>query len=319
MSVVSLSAGIFLALLGTDGFSVWVGMELNMMGFLPLIVLCDIKGAEASLKYLLVQFTGSFLFLASFWASGSFAFASMLMLMSLSVKAGCAPFHFWVPEVSEAMAWGTLYFLLMAQKVVPLGIMESIFSESLSYLVLLLASASMVFGVVSGAGETKTKKILGFSSIGHLGWVLVAILLEEGLWLKYFICYCFLVAGAIFCLSSLNQESIKMPFKKSATKAFLLVVSLLSLGGVPPFWGFVPKLFVILKMAGSGLVWLSLFFAGVSAFTIFYYLRMGLTGISASQFLLNAQEEGGMAGMVWGVAYNFLGMLGVISVMSLPL
>nr|YP_022487.1 NADH dehydrogenase subunit 2 [Tetraclita japonica]BAD20513.1 NADH dehydrogenase subunit 2 [Tetraclita japonica] len=259
-------------------FGMWMGLEINLMSFIPMVINLENnkKSSEAAIKYFLIQAIASSVVIFSsmffFLFGGTLLIFSpnIIMTLALCTKLGMAPFHFWFPEVLEGMNWINSLLLLTWQKISPLTILSILFhSKSLIFLALM----SAIVGAVSGFNQTSMRKILAFSSISHLGWIGSMMFLNSGLWFIYFFIYCF--TSFILCLSfwlfNLNYFS-QLSMIQNMNEKIIIFINMLSLGGLPPLLGFLPKWLAImtLKMSFPILVIL----IASSLITLYFYTRL---------------------------------------------
>jgi len=107
--------------------------------------------------------------------------------MSLILKIGRAPLHFWLPRVINGLSWTNCLILITWQKITP--IILTSFVRNIFYLPLLFIILSAIFGALGGLNQTNLKKLIAFSSINHISWILLALTINEILWFVYFIIY----------------------------------------------------------------------------------------------------------------------------------
>nr|YP_009128951.1 NADH dehydrogenase subunit 2 [Chthamalus antennatus]AJT48125.1 NADH dehydrogenase subunit 2 [Chthamalus antennatus] len=301
--------GTFISVSSSSLFGMWMGLEINLMSFIPLIINLEEnkKSSEAAIKYFLVQAIASsvvvFSSLVFFFYSGSFvSFGfNFIFTLSLLIKLGMAPLHFWFPEVIEGLNWVNSLILLTWQKISPLVIMSLFYSP----IILILGSMlSAVVGAVSGFNQTSFRKILAFSSISHLGWMGSLMYLNKGLWIDYFFIY--MITSIIICLSfwffSLNYFS-QLTMLKDLKKKFIVFINILSLGGLPPLLGFLPK-WAAMMVLTSSLPILSILILS-SLITLYFYTR-----ICFSTFTLFTQN------MLWIFKFNSEKNLNLVSFLT---
>nr|UGS80126.1 NADH dehydrogenase subunit 2 [Acantholachesilla sp. AcspLA] len=260
--------------------SVWMGMEINMISFIPLMILPkNIFSNESALKYFLIQASSSALFLMlsllnSFYMinlTNIFVNNSImyLMMIPLMIKLGAAPFHQWFINIIQGMSWLTSYFLMTWQKIAPILIMNYIYNKNLLMIMFIITSIFM--GSIGGLSQILIKKILAFSSINHLGWMFSAIMISKNILINYILFYMFTNAFIMYLLFLNNINQFNQI--NSTTFTFPLFISLFSLGGLPPFLGFLPKLILIknLFLINFSLTLILIF---SSLITLFFYLRL---------------------------------------------
>lgn len=158
----------------------WVGLELNLMSFLPLVVYVGgFQEVEGAVKYFLVQAFGSGLFLlggfysyyvSGFWSlSFLFGFSWFFSFLGLCVKLGLFPFHFWIPSVMGGMSWFGCAILASWQKLAPFFLLVWLLSDVLFDFVLFCGLFSSVVGGLGGINQSHLRLLMSYSSINHLG------------------------------------------------------------------------------------------------------------------------------------------------------
>nr|YP_007317351.1 NADH dehydrogenase subunit 2 [Scyllarides latus]AGA56128.1 NADH dehydrogenase subunit 2 [Scyllarides latus] len=274
-----LLTGTIMAVSSPSWFMAWVGLELNLMSFIPLITSkTNQYPSEAALKYFLVQALGSaFIILSAPLMMNTDVFVSML-LMALLLKLGAAPFHSWFPSIMEGLNWTQCIFLMTIQKIAPIFLISHLISQTfVSKFIIFSSILSALVGSLGGLNQTSLRKILAFSSINHLSWMLIAMLLSDYSWLIYFFFYS-VISSSIVIFFNLQQyfffsQLFTNPFT-SLTKSFTSSFALLSLGGLPPFSGFIPKWIIIEAMAYNHMFFPLLVLILSALITLYYYLRI---------------------------------------------
>nr|UGS80191.1 NADH dehydrogenase subunit 2 [Dagualachesilla anchicayaensis] len=259
---------------------VWMGMEINMISFIPLMIMTkNIFSNESALKYFLIQASSSTLFLMTSLLN-SFFMINMtnfymnssimhMMMIPLMIKLAAAPFHQWFINIIQGLSWMTSYFLMTWQKIAPIFILNYIYTKNL--MIILFIISSVLIGSIGGLSQIFLKKILAFSSVNHLGWMFSAIMISKNILYSYILFYMFTNAFVmyLFFINNINQ------FNQINSTSFWmpLSISLFSLGGLPPFIGFFPKLLLIKNLINVNLM-ISLILVLTSLITLFFYLRL---------------------------------------------
>nr|YP_010384989.1 NADH dehydrogenase subunit 2 [Xenophthalmus pinnotheroides]UPL64999.1 NADH dehydrogenase subunit 2 [Xenophthalmus pinnotheroides] len=290
----SLILGTVISISSPSWFGAWVGLELNMMSFIPLITLkMNPYYSESALKYFLIQALSSSLFIASALLISSFFYiSSIFILLSILLKLASAPFHFWLPQVMNGLNWPQVFILSTIQKVAPMILLSYLMSNLLLIkMTILSAIFSAILGALGGLNLTYLRKIIAFSSINHMSWMLIAISLGDTLWMIYFFIYSLILFSITTSFSNLKASTLSDLIQadySSPLNSMLISFSLLSLGGLPPFTGFIPKWFMIQIMVNMNL-WVPLFFLLLSALiTLYFYLRIVIMFIITLNPTLNS-------------------------------
>jgi len=284
--IITLILGIIISISSNSWFGAWMGLELNLLSFIPLIFIKNNQySSEAALKYFLIQALGSIVLLSS-------AVIIIIKIQSFSaplsaallLKAGSAPFHFWFPPTLEGILWPQALVLITVQKITPMSLLSYYISEQI-VLISTAAIISALVGAVGGLNQTLLRKLLGYSSINHIAWMISALLIRERTWLLYFLVYS-AMSFSVVILFHFNQtfhfnHLLRHVPSRSPIK-LVMFINLLSLGGLPPFTGFIPKWIVIQQLCWSNNFLLLLILLGSSLFTLFYYLRIMLRSLVLS-------------------------------------
>nr|QXG19516.1 NADH dehydrogenase subunit 2 [Drosophila serrata] len=274
----------------------WMGLEINLLSFIPL--LSDNNNSmstEASLKYFLTQALASTVLLFSsillmlknnMNTEINENLTSMIIMSALLLKSGAAPFHFWFPNMMEGLTWINALILMTWQKIAPLMLISYL---DIKNLLLISAILSVIIGAIGGLNQTSLRKLMSFSSINHLGWMLSSIMISELIWLIYFLFYSFISFILIFMFNIFKLFHLNQLFSwfvNSKILKFSMLINFLSLGGLPPFLGFLPKWLVIQQLTSCNQYFLLTVMMMSTLITLFFYLR-----ICYSAFMLNYFEN----------------------------
>nr|AXI98558.1 NADH dehydrogenase subunit 2 [Pseudoniphargus elongatus] len=256
----------------------WMGLEMNLLSFIPIILKKLNKySTEAAIKYFLVQAISSIFFLFFFLFLKHYLIITLLLI--LMFKMGAAPFHQWMPSISEGLSWASLFMLLILQKMAPLILTSFLMKPSaIFYLMQVFIYSSALVGSIGGLAHTSLRKILVFSSISHLSWILASFLVTNWAWLNYFFIYSLILFSLMFSLYMTEIFTINDLLMKNKTSiSALITISIMSMGGLPPFSGFLPKFIVIQPLILNNLYFLLLFLLMSTFISLFFYSRMFLS------------------------------------------
>nr|YP_010329798.1 NADH dehydrogenase subunit 2 [Lamoria adaptella]UNP54550.1 NADH dehydrogenase subunit 2 [Lamoria adaptella] len=270
-------------------FGCWIGLEINLLSFIPLISnSSNLMTSEASLKYFLTQSIASINFLFSILLKLMFMknfeinnFLSIMINSSLLMKMGSAPFHFWFPIISEGMTWFNNFLLMTWQKITPMILLSYYLNKNFIIIIMII---NTIIGAIGGLNQTSLRKLMAFSSINNLGWMLASIMISENLWMFYLMMYSFLISIMCLLFQLLNMFFINQLFifnLNYSIKIFYLI-NFLSLGGLPPFIGFFPKWILINFLLMNNFFLTTFIFIMMSLIMLFFYIR-----IIYSSFLFN--------------------------------
>nr|YP_009694023.1 NADH dehydrogenase subunit 2 [Amphinemura longispina]QEI04295.1 NADH dehydrogenase subunit 2 [Amphinemura longispina] len=326
--ILTLMGGTLISTSATSWFGAWMGLEINLLSFIPLMTnQKNLFSTEASLKYFLVQalasaslliavILGSLMFNPALPNSLMSPLMNTLISGALLLKMGAAPFHFWFPGVMEGLSWTNGLLLLTWQKIAPLMLISYTFKmDAIFSLIIILC---VLIGSLGGFNQTSIRKILAYSSINHLGWLLAAMATGESLWTTYFLIYTFLSFAIIFMLNTFKLSHINQIFslnKIHPVHKFSFFVTLLSLGGLPPFLGFMPKWVVIQNAVTLGNTFIITVMVTTTLITLFYYLRT-----TFSAFMLTYTETSwNSITPLNSSLYNISLLLAILSTLGLSL
>ena len=298
--------------------TLYLGLELQS---LALYVLCafardDVRSAESGLKFFVLGalasglilygislaygFTGTMQFneLAAAISSPERASAGLVVgvvfiVAGLAFKLSAVPFHMWTPDVYEGAPTPVTAFMSTAPKVAAIALLlralEIPFghiTQQWTGLIVLVSLGSMILGALAAIGQTNIKRLMAYSSIGHMGYALVGLAVgtAEGVRgvLVYMATYVFMSAGVFACIIAMRRrgralEQISDLAGLSRTDpalALAMAVFMWSMAGLPPFSGFFGKLYVFLPAVQAGYWTLSIVGILTSAVGLFYYLRV---------------------------------------------
>nr|YP_010968354.1 NADH dehydrogenase subunit 2 [Isomyia nebulosa]WNO18602.1 NADH dehydrogenase subunit 2 [Isomyia nebulosa] len=286
-----LMLGTMISISSNSWLGAWMGLEINLLAFIPLMSDNKLMSTEASLKYFLTQTLASsvllfamILFLLNSNSNSNY-FMEMMIFSSLLLKMGAAPFHFWFPNVMEGLSWMNSLILMTWQKIAPLMLISYIIFKPLIIMSIIFSS---LIGALGGLNQTSLRKLMAYSSINHLSWMLTAMYSNNLLWMTYFLFYSFLTFSMIYMFnmfktSHINQL-ISLIFHSKIMK-FFLFFNLLSMGGLPPFLGFFPKWIVIQSLTMNNQLFLLTFMVLMALITLYFYMRL-----CYSAFMLNYYE-----------------------------
>nr|AOY36190.1 NADH dehydrogenase subunit 2 [Conogethes punctiferalis] len=270
-------------------FGCWIGLEINLLSFIPLINNSNnLLSSEASLKYFLVQSIASInllfciilklIFMKNFEMNN---FLSIMINSSLLMKMGSAPFHFWFPNIVEGLSWFNNLILMTWQKISPIILLSYFMNKNFLIIIVILNS---IIGAVGGFNQISLRKLMAFSSINNLGWMISSMMISENLWMFYFFLYSFLISIMCLLFYYLNMFFINQLFFCNINfmiKLFLLI-NFLSIGGLPPFIGFFPKWIIINFLLQNNFYFLTFILIMMSLILLFFYIR-----ILYSSFMFN--------------------------------
>ncbi|HEX7533285.1 MAG TPA: NADH-quinone oxidoreductase subunit NuoN [Methyloceanibacter sp.] len=311
------TTGMMMMISANDLISLYVGLELQS---LALYVVAAFKrdsarSAEAGLKYfvlgalssgmllygasLVYGFTGSTDFAtiaASVQPSGAnlgLIFGLVFLMAGFAFKISAVPFHMWTPDVYEGAPTPVTAFFAAAPKLAAMALTVRVLITAFpavtvqwQQIVVFLSIASMALGSFAAIGQTNIKRLMAYSSIGHMGYALVGLAAgsAEGVQgvIVYLAIYLAMTLGTFACILAMRRggrmvediDQLSGLSRTSPTMAFLLAMLLFSLAGIPPLAGFFAKFYVFLAAIHSGLYVLAVIGVLLSVVGAYYYLRI---------------------------------------------
>nr|AZJ16970.1 NADH dehydrogenase subunit 2 [Caenis sp. JYZ-2018] len=279
----TLTLGTLITISSSTWLGIWMGLEMNLLSFIPLMAQLGKFSAEAALKYFLTQAFASATLLLGILGTQLITpsndslnyLITTLMIFSLLVKMGAAPTHFWFPEVSNGLSWSSNMILMTWQKIAPF-IALLYLGTPFIYMVLVVSTSAIVGGL-GGFNQTSMRKILAFSSINHMAWMLMGIYASQQIWSTYFITYSVMtiVMMLYFNMHNINFiHQLQYTNSVSPTETFAVSMNMLSMGGLPPFLGFYPKWLVMEYMMSASLYIMATFMITMTLIVLYFYMRI---------------------------------------------
>nr|QJS52220.1 NADH dehydrogenase subunit 2 [Gondwanalimnadia sp. MT-2020] len=289
--------GVMIVFSSTSLFTAWIGLEMGLLSFIPLIYTGKMSYgySEAGMKYFLIQAFSSIVLLSGFLLL--LDFSSYLVMFSLFLKLGAAPFHYWMLSVVEFMIWPTVFMFLTVQKISPLIIL-SMFADLDSLVMNFFVLSSALVGALGGLTVSMLRSVFTYSSIGHIAWLTAGLYLNQSLMMQYFFIYLLLLLPIVCLLNSFNfYHLIQISYSRFVNLKIILFFMMLSLGGLPPFLGFLSKWILLTFLAQSSMFILLFSLIMSSLFTLYYYLRLTFSAFmfsGSSLFYFNFSLLGAM-------------------------
>nr|UBD07189.1 NADH dehydrogenase subunit 2 [Otophryne robusta] len=287
----SLATGTTITLASYHWVLAWIGLEINTMAIIPMMTkFPHPRAIEAATKYFLIQAAASALMLFSAlvntWAFGEWNISSLSTSLSIpltiaiSMKLGLAPLHFWMPEVLQGIPLMTGLILSTWQKIAPLALFIQISPTTNTFLISTLSLTSIIVGGWGGMNQTHLRKIMAYSSIGHMGWMTLIIKFDPNLTILNMLLYILMTLTMFLFLVSMNitkMTQISSTWPLTPTLSILALLTLLSLGGLPPFSGFMPKFLIVMELITKNNLFLASGALVASLPTLYFYVRLTYT------------------------------------------
>jgi len=318
--VVLATLGMCMMVSANDLITLYVGLELQSLSLYVLAAFNrdSLRSTEAGLKYfvlgalssglllygasLIYGFTGTTNFDAlrlaivpGEWSLG-LIFGVVFLTAGLAFKVSAVPFHMWTPDVYEGAPTPITALFAAAPKVAAMALMvrvlmwpfssETGIAPEWQQIIIAISILSMVVGAFAAIGQTNIKRLMAYSSIGHMGFVLMGLSAgnEEGVQgvLIYMTIYLFMTLGTFACILSMRRkqgaveeiEELAGLSRNQPVVAAALAILMFSLAGIPPLAGFFAKFYVIIAAVSAELYLLAIVGVLSSVVGAYYYLRI---------------------------------------------
>jgi NADH-quinone oxidoreductase subunit N len=313
------TVGMMMMVSANDLIALYLGLELQSLALYVLAAIRrdDVRSSEAGLKYFVLGAlsSGMLLYGASllYGITGTTSFAGLaiaaqapgagssfglivglvFLLVGLAFKISAVPFHMWTPDVYEGAPTPVTAFFAAAPKLAALALLARVLYGAFPGLetqwrqiVVFLAIASMLLGAFAAIGQTNIKRLMAYSSIGHVGFALVGVAAADQAGLQglliYLAIYLVMTLGSFACILTMRREGGMVEdiselggfAETNLPVAFVLAMLLFSLAGVPPLAGFFAKFYVFAAAVKAGLYPLAIIGVLSSVVGAFYYLRI---------------------------------------------
>nr|APB92230.1 NADH dehydrogenase subunit 2 [Andrias davidianus]APB92243.1 NADH dehydrogenase subunit 2 [Andrias davidianus]APB92256.1 NADH dehydrogenase subunit 2 [Andrias davidianus]QBC75189.1 NADH dehydrogenase subunit 2 [Andrias davidianus] len=331
MALSSLSIGTLTTFISHHWFLVWIGLEINTLAILPLMTQQQHpRAVESATKYFLIQASASALILfaamINAWANGEWSILNMHTLMSsvmitiaLAMKLGIAPFHLWLPDVLQGLNLFTCLIMSTWQKLAPMALLILMHNQLNTQLLMLMALLSALIGGWGGLNQTQLRKIMAYSSIAHLGWMLMVITFSPHLMTLNLMIYLVLTTSmfmALLILSAHNINQLSISWVKNPMMMAIILIILVALGGLPPTTGFMPKWLILLELIKQGMTTVAFMMSMTTLLSLFFYIRLSyMISLTTSPNMSNSKFN-------WrfkNKTFMLMSLLIILSLMLLPI
>nr|AAL60081.1 NADH dehydrogenase subunit 2 [Draco spilopterus] len=284
----SITMGTIITMSSHHWLTAWMGLELNTLATLPIISKTKHPRAnEAATKYFLTQAVASCLLLLSgiinAWQTGTWDIlqltnkhASTIMIIALAMKIGATPLHFWLPEVMHGSTMYTAMLISTWQKMAPMALFYSISNHMQSSIALIIGILSTMVGGWGGINQTQLRKMLAYSSISNLGWAMMIISFEPNTFMINILLYILMMIPTFTILAAMatkTLQNLSTSWTTSPTGTTILMILLLSIAGLPPLTGFLPKLLILNELVMQTLTPIAVITMMTSLLNLVFYLR----------------------------------------------
>nr|AEF33989.1 NADH dehydrogenase subunit 2 [Podocnemis unifilis] len=287
--IMGLMFGPVMAISSHHWIMAWCGLEINSLSMVPLIAKTyHPRAVEAAIKYFLSQATASYILLLSTvvnaWDQGQWTILLLTdntsctaMTVAMAIKLALAPFHLWFPEVLQGSTTMIALLLTTWQKLAPVAILTQCTQNLNPTMLVLLGIFSTIIGGWGGLNQTQLRKMLAFSSIAHMGWLATMITFSTNLTLLTFYVYIIMTSTVFLMINMLktnNMSTLMTSWTKLPPMNMLMMLTLMSLAGLPPLTGFTPKWLILQELTKQHLTTTATLMALTSLLSLFFYLRI---------------------------------------------
>nr|AXK16134.1 NADH dehydrogenase subunit 2 [Cyrtodactylus sadansinensis] len=305
MFVLSLTASTIITMSSNHWLLAWLGLELNTLSILPMIIKSHHpRATEATTKYFLIQATAAtMILLASIltaWQTGQWSIshttptATLLATTAIMMKLGITPMHLWYPQVLQGTTMNTALVISTWQKIAPLTLLYMT-HHTLNHTVLLaMGLTSALVGGWAGLNQTQIRTIMAFSSIAHMGWLMTAMALSPSLTTLTMITYMITTTATFMPLATTTKTitDLGTTWPLSPPTLTATMITLMSLGGLPPLTGFMPKWLILKELSSTGLFTLASTILMASLPSLFFYIRLAyLTMLTTPPATTNTEHK----------------------------
>jgi NADH-quinone oxidoreductase subunit N len=311
------TTGMMVMASANDLMTLYLGLELQSLALYVVAAFArdNLRSTEAGLKYFVLGALASGLTLYGssliYGFAGTTQFRGIAQVLSggdapvgllvglcflsagLAFKISAVPFHMWTPDVYEGAPTPVTAFFSIAPKIAAIGLLLRVMGGPFGamdgqwrQIIILLAVGSMLLGAFAAIGQRNIKRLMAYSSIGHVGYALVGLAAggEDGFRavLVYMAIYLFMNAGTFACILAMRRngqgvesiDDLAGLASRDPAMALALAVFMFSMAGIPPLAGFFGKLYVFLAAVQAGLWTVAIIGVLASVVSAFYYLRI---------------------------------------------
>nr|ADF59457.1 NADH dehydrogenase subunit 2 [Cyrtodactylus philippinicus] len=284
--LMSLTTSTIITMSSNHWLLAWFGLELNTLSILPMIMKSHHpRATEAATKYFLIQVTAAtMILLASItnaWQTGQWTIThttpttTLLTTVAIMLKLGTAPMYMWYPHVLLGVTMNTALIISTWQKLAPLTLLYMTHNHLNPTTMLLLGLLSTMIGGWAGLNQTQIRTIMALSSIAHMGWLITAITLSPSLATLTMLMYTVTTLATFMPLATTKTATdIGTMWPLSPVALTTTLITLMSLGGLPPLTGFMPKWLILKELSSMGLPLLATALLLSSLLSLYFYIRL---------------------------------------------
>nr|ADF59282.1 NADH dehydrogenase subunit 2 [Cyrtodactylus consobrinus] len=303
--LLSLTTSTIITMTSNHWLLAWLGLELNTLSILPAIMKSHHpRATEAATKYFLIQVTAAtMIMLASMtnaWQTGHWSMThttptpTLLTTTAIMLKLGTAPMYMWYPQVLQGVPMNTALLISTWQKLAPLTLLYMTHNHLDQTTLLLLGLTSSLIGGWAGLNQTQTRTIMAFSSIAHMGWLITAMTLSPSLTTLTMLVYTITTTATFLPLATTTKTltTTGMTWSLSPATLTTTMLALMSLGGLPPFTGFMPKWLILKELTAAELPLFATLLLLSSLPSLYFYIRLAyLTTLTTPPTTTNTEHK----------------------------
>nr|AAC99601.1 NADH dehydrogenase subunit 2 [Paralaudakia caucasia] len=289
MIILGLIMGTTMTISSHHWLMAWVGLEMNMLAILPIISKPKtLRSTEAATKYFMTQAIASAMMLLAStmnaWQTGNWnitqldnKYATTIMTISLAMKMGAFPTHFWLPEVMQGSSLYTALLITTWQKIAPITLMYMISNHTPPAILMTIGIMSVLIGGLGGINQTQLRKMMAYSSINNIGWTITTMAISPNIAMINIITYIMMTTPTFMIMATTSTKTLKdtsTAWTTSTTTTYMMALLMLSTSGLPPFTGFAPKLLILNELVTQKLTTVATFLALLSLISLLFYLRI---------------------------------------------
>lgn len=276
-----------LSILLTNFIHLWLIIEINTLIFISIIAINSIN-FKSTFNFFLIQSISRLIIIFLLILKNNLLilnyseWTNFILILSFSIKIGLFPFFYWPPLININLNWLIIFLISTTQKFIPLLLLNlfinRINDKSTNFLIISLATLSSIFSTIICLNENNIKKILTYSSLNHLRWIIFIIIFDISIFIIYFLIYSISI---IFLCSFFNKFNIDtfinfIKFQNFNYKKFNFFLSLnfLIIRALPPFLTFIIKINAIKIIIERISLFSSFIFTLISIFTLIFYINI---------------------------------------------
>ena len=256
---------------------------------------------ESCIKYFFIQRVGSAVLIRMLYDKRNFI--GMMYSLVLRIKIGAGPFYFWFPSMCSGIDWSSCFMLMFFQKVLPLCLIYIL----IHWIIWIVVLVRLIMGVMGSFNQRGIKELLAYSSVHHLGWILIIRIKGNLRWVLYLLIYGFVLLRVVLLI--VKEEVVDFSMMYKCKNKVWFIVRMLRMAGIPPLFGFFLKWMALINVIDLGLLWVIMLVIA-SVIILYVYVRIIYDVIIGGRF----QESWGrieiMKYMYIGDVIRMIGFLG---------